>query len=299
LSTIISSFNRRSRADLLALWRRCLSGEAHNDPHEGVIQELVSYSQLPEEQVRWLSEHSQQLSEQKWAEADRSTPEGLHNFYQEVTSWIFGTLRYHADQALERYPPLAVEVALKLQHLTPGRYLDFGCGAGTASLFFHTLGWNVAMADISQTFIDFVRWRCQSRGIAGEFYILPKDRLPSHTYDLITAFDVMAHVPDIEATLRDIHRILKTGGYFVFNIDSRAPAPENAWFLYSSHHPIIAKVRRTGFKRHPKAGAMYIYQKVERSAISTALVALADNLRYNRFVTAIGNQIRRLKAARQ
>ena len=39
---------------------------------------------------------------------------------------------------------------------------------------------------------------------------------PAHSFDVITAWDVLEHVPDIEAARAAIHTMLKPGGLFVF-----------------------------------------------------------------------------------
>jgi hypothetical protein len=57
----------------------------------------------------------------------------------------------------------------------------------------------------------------------------------------------------------------------------------------------LGKVRRVGFQRLPKISYFHIYQKVERTATGTALISIYDTLRYNQFVTAVGDTVRRLK----
>lgn len=42
--------------------------------------------------------------------------------------------------------------------------------------------------------------------------------LSSNSVDLITAFHLLKHLPNIEPTLREINKVLKPGGYFIFDI---------------------------------------------------------------------------------
>jgi SAM-dependent methyltransferase len=125
------------------------------------------------------------------------TFEGLLDFYQTQTSWIFDTMWYHANQYTGSAPAESVEIALGISHLRPGNHLDFGAGPGSSSLFFHELGWRVSLADVSTTFQNFAKWRLQKHGVPATFYDNSKEDFPAATFDLITAFDVMVHVPNI------------------------------------------------------------------------------------------------------
>lgn len=283
--------------ELLAVWRACLTRTGFTDPHESVIDELVAYSGLPEDRVRWISEHSSEISQEKWVGIDKSSPESMATFYQRLDNLIFGTLRYHAEQALGRAQAKTVEVAQGLAHLTPGAYLDFGCGAGTAGLFFHALGWKVALADVSEPSLNFVRWRFQQRQIPGTFYHLGNDDLPANAFDLITAVEVMVHIPDIQGALRQLHRSLKPGGLLVFDIDNRPSSDPDKWHLYTEQYPVLRQVRRAGFRRCPRIAQFHVYQKVDRSLLSTVIVGLLDTLRYNRLTSTIGRQLRGMKYA--
>jgi 2-polyprenyl-3-methyl-5-hydroxy-6-metoxy-1,4-benzoquinol methylase len=221
----------------------------------------------------------------------------MTEFYKTQVSWIFDTMWYHANQFHGTAPAESVEIALGLKHLEPGNHLDFGAGPGSSSLFFHSLGWNVYLADISTTMLDFARWRLAKHAVPATFFDTNTDPLPAHTFDLITAFDVMVHVPDIQETLEKLHRALKPGGYLVFNIDNLPCTATTQWHLYKDQFPILKHVRRTGFKRHAKITYFHVYEKVERGPLFTKLVPLYDNLRYNRVVTFVGNGVRGLQRA--
>lgn len=298
MTIVTSCTTQRTYQELLETWRHCLTGDRFTDPHEGVFDELGTFFGLPPEKVRWICEHSAEIVAEEWSKTGQSTPDELYRFYQAQTYWLFGTLRNHANQAQPHIAHAAVEIAHVLQHMPTGHHLDFGCGAGTASLFFNALGWQTSLADVSKTAIDFVRWRFEQRGINGTFYNFETDQLPPNTYDLITAFDVMVHIADIPAVLRRLHQSLKPGGYLVFNVVSRNPTSPTTsqWHLYDAHYPVIRHVRQTGFCRLPNILSYYCYQKTERSQLNAAAVALFDRMQHNRFETAIFSSARRLRS---
>jgi 2-polyprenyl-3-methyl-5-hydroxy-6-metoxy-1,4-benzoquinol methylase len=281
---------KRTYQELFEIWRHCLTGDRFADPHEGITDELSTFFELPLEKVRWICEHSAEIITEEWRRTGQSTPDDLYRFYKAQTYWLFGTLRYHAKQV----EPNAVNIAHALQQLPTGHHLDFGCGAGTASLFFNALGWESSLADVSESAMDFVRWRFNHRGIHGRFYNLETDELPPNTYDLITAFDVMVHVANIPAALRRLHQSLKPGGYLVFNIDSRKPTTMSQWHLYDAHYPVIRHMRQAGFRRLSKISIFYCYLKINRSPLNASIVRFFDRMRHNRVETAVGEQIQRL-----
>jgi SAM-dependent methyltransferase len=284
------------RAALLEVWRQGLTAGEPLDPTDAVVAELAEYFQLPPDKVRDRCLRWKEYSTQEWLQRERDTPEGLRDFYDTQTSWIFDTMWYHAMQQHGQAPAETVEVALGLPPMPPGRMLDFGAGPGSSAIFYHLCGWEVSLADISRTMRDFAAWRLRRRGIAAPIIDPSREELPPEAFGLITAFDVMVHVPDVPATLARLHRALEPGGYLVFNIDNQPPTLENHGHLYRDQWPILRHVRRTGFRRLPKITYFHVYQKVERGPAGARLVAAYDLLRYNRGVTLMGNVVRGARA---
>ncbi len=109
--------------------------------------------------------------------------------------------------------------------------LDFGCGNGAQTVQFHRSGAKIVAIDIDfgdlQILRNFVR--AQNHG-----EILPVQydgkNLPvaSGTVDLVTSFEVLEHVPEESAALREIHRVLKPGGEIIFSVP-------NKWWIFETH----------------------------------------------------------------
>lgn len=278
------------RAGLRETWRSSLTNGAPGDPTDTVLAELGEYFKLPPDQIKERCINWQKYSVEEWQACDRESAQGLLDFYQTQVSWIFTTMWHHCQQYHEQVPAQTTEVALRLSRaphcLPPGQHLDFGAGPGTSSVFFHALGWQVSLAEISTTMLDFARWRLAKHAVPATFYDTTRETLPDQTFDLITAFDVIVHIPDAPATLADLRRKLKPGGYLVFNIDNRPRnVAVNAWHLYEDKYPILQKVRSLGFRRYRRINRHYVFQKIERGPLNTRLVRWIDHLRYNQFVT--------------
>lgn len=267
-------------------------------PGEAIIADLVQYSCLPIEEVRKLATSSETISEKKWNEADRSTPEGLRAFYRSVSNWVFGTLNYHARQAESDLYPLPVQVAAGLDR-TPGDHLDFGAGVGTASLLFARLDWRPVIADVSPPLLEFARWRCAQHGVQARFIDLNEEGLGEQQYDLITAFNTFAHIPDIDPTLKALRLALRPSGLLVFDIDTRQRTPGNEWFFFRSPRPVLRPLRRMGFIRRPNIGGqMYVYERAELSGPRRAWYGVIDALRYSWLGAKLESLYRRVRPRR-
>lgn len=87
------------------------------------------------------------------------------------------------------------------------RILDVGCGTGANLKMLSEFG-DAEGVDISPDALEF----CQKRGL--EVKLGAAEALPYQpgTFDVVTALDVVEHLDDDVAGLREIHRVLRPGG---------------------------------------------------------------------------------------
>jgi 2-polyprenyl-3-methyl-5-hydroxy-6-metoxy-1,4-benzoquinol methylase len=275
-------------------WQDALLTEGEHDPLDSALHELAVYFDITVEEARKRCEQWESDSVVEWEMGDRTSTTGLLDFYRTTRSWIFDTVWYHAKQCSGEQFPESVAIAYALRDVQPGHLLDFGAGPGSTGLFFSSLGWQVSMADISTSMQSFARWRFDKRGIAATFYDTTCESLPAETFDVITAIDVVAHIPDWPAQARHLYRALTPGGRLIFNIDARPRARENQWHLYRFHFPILRPMRRIGFEARPRIEFFYVYAKDgRRSALPRLTLAAIDTLRYNRAVSFAGQIYRK------
>lgn len=273
------------------LWAEVLAGEAGGDPEAGVVRELSAHFDSPVEEVRRRCRDSKSFSREAWESEDRSTPDALVRYWN-AASPVFGITMSHVKQVTGEHPPSAVHVAERLAGRRPGTLLDFGCGPGTAAIFFARLGWKVTASDVSSTMLEFAAKRAKDRGVDVTFLDGTATELPVGRFDVVTAFEVMAHVPDVPATLAMVRRSMTPDGLLYFNVYAPPSGPDTFSHLYEGNWPVVRHVRRAGFRRLPRVGAYYCYQKVERGRLGTAVVTGLDLARYNPAVTWVGNRVR-------
>lgn len=88
------------------------------------------------------------------------------------------------------------------------RLLDFGCGTGTMAQHLARYG-AVEAIDADRDAVAF----CRQRGLARVTH-LSGSRVPfdDEHFDVVTAFDVLEHIEDDAATLKELRRVLRPSG---------------------------------------------------------------------------------------
>ena len=142
----------------------------------------------------------------------------------------------------------ATHAAHLLPHLEPGqRVLDFGCGPGTISM-----GLATAVApgelhgiDLEESQINMARAAAKAGGHDNAtFHVGDVTDLPfeDDSFDVAHCHAVLMHVPDTDATLAEVKRVLKPGGIissreFILGSSFLEPGAEEtapAWETFGS-----------------------------------------------------------------
>jgi SAM-dependent methyltransferase len=94
------------------------------------------------------------------------------------------------------------------------RLLDVGCGRGLRLLTFRRRGFDVQGMDLQPEVVEYLRKELGIPAVCTDVQGLP-ECFPPASFDLITAFFVLEHVPSVEAVLESCFRLIKPGGWFV------------------------------------------------------------------------------------
>lgn len=113
--------------------------------------------------------------------------------------------------------------------LTP-RILDLGCGTGRLLMDLAALGQAIGV-ELSEDALALCRSRGHMNVIKATLLELP---LADESIDLVTALDVLEHIQDDRAALRQCYRVLRPGGAMIILV----PAHPWLWSLQDevSHH---------------------------------------------------------------
>lgn len=97
-----------------------------------------------------------------------------------------------------------------------GRLLDIGCASGVfLNHFRQKTDWEVTGLEINAGAAEYAR---KHYGLNVKTGTLEDRFFPADYFDAVTLWDVLEHLHDPVASLKEIHRILKPGGIVVFRV---------------------------------------------------------------------------------
>ncbi len=217
--------------------------------------------------ARTLSGPGEEYYRQNYRSYDRQNPEAKLAYYR-------GQIERYRDPAL------------------PMRLHDIGCGLGN---FLHSLdsSWSVFGSDINRFAVE----RSQQRMPRGRFVIGAGalDAMFDQRFSVITAFDVLEHVPSLEAAGPAITAQLLPGGIFIFVVPvydglsgpiirqlDRDPThvhkqPRASWLSWAAQH--FEVLSWDGILRYLLPGGHYLHVVTSKARAHTPAVLIACRAR--------------------
>jgi SAM-dependent methyltransferase len=93
-----------------------------------------------------------------------------------------------------------------------GTLMEIGSGLGCLLNFFREDGWNTTGIEPNAGLCLFAQQQFHLTVLPGTVF---DAKLPTASADVVTMIHVIEHVPDPMAIFREVHRVLKPGGWFV------------------------------------------------------------------------------------
>ncbi|HXF50325.1 MAG TPA: methyltransferase domain-containing protein [Dehalococcoidia bacterium] len=102
------------------------------------------------------------------------------------------------------------------------RLLEIGCGGGQHSILLARQGARCVGVDLSDEQVKFARRLAEREGVDAEFYqgdATDLSMFDAEQFDAAHSVFALQYVDDIDACYREVFRVLKPGGRFVFSVD--------------------------------------------------------------------------------
>lgn len=152
---------------------------------------------------------------QQWALSHHwNYPPHKSSLFGKISSWPFFLWTKYKRRNLDLFPWVG-----------QGKLLDFGCGSGKYLQRMNQRGWQVTGMDISEQAVDV----CRQLGYEAYVGTEPAQKFPAKSFDVVTLWHVLEHVPQPINILQQIHTILTENGQLILALPNIA-SPLARWF---------------------------------------------------------------------
>lgn len=158
------------------------------------------------------------------------TPQGDNSLFNDLAeSWwsdngFFAVLRYWSANWSIPYYQRVLTQQLESFHGRP--LLDLGCGGGVVAESFAAMGFAVTGIDRSEKSVEVARSHATQNGLKIDYLTGYGDKLPfgNEAFEIVICSGVLEVIKDWDSVIREIARVLKHNGIFVFYSTNRTDA---------------------------------------------------------------------------
>ena len=175
--------------------------------------------------------------------------------------------------------------------LAPGTTIfDAGCGTAFNAVRLAEMGFRVEGIDLSQAAIEAGRDYAVQRNVADRVRLrqgdLTKLEIADASFEAIICFGVLMHVPNFDAAVGELARVLKPGGALVL-LEGNAQSPENMaqrayWKRFRRQDIRVEESPGLALAWIPSAGGSFVVRNVSVSWLTKSLERVGLELEWSR-----------------
>lgn len=164
------------------------------------VEDVVAFTGTTKEEVRARMQRGSVPLKEEWEAWEREgpmTPARIKQFYKQTANYIYELAEWHLWVPGKRASDL--ELVAQMRAKRPKNILDFGGGVGLMAFPLARAGFDVTLADLEGTSLEFAAFRAQRRGVKLKLWKSDVEPMPPDAkYDVIMALDVLEHLPKDE-----------------------------------------------------------------------------------------------------
>ncbi|HSB80872.1 MAG TPA: class I SAM-dependent methyltransferase [Candidatus Methylomirabilis sp.] len=193
-----------------------------------------------------------------------------------------GTLEFFKsfDHLRQEIEPIEVQETVYAFDAFPGKtVLEVGCGNGYVLSRYARYGARSFGVDLTSTGTDLSRRRFALEELSGRFVQADAEYLPFRggTFDLAVSVGVLHHLPNIQAAVAEIYRLLKPGGMIVLMLYHRNSVHYRVLYpLYGLLHPAFRGNRPADVARQIDGAGNPIGRAFTRREVRKLLAPFRD-----------------------
>jgi 2-polyprenyl-3-methyl-5-hydroxy-6-metoxy-1,4-benzoquinol methylase len=265
------------------------------DIRRELLEEAAEFLDLPIGEAWQRLEGAREQFREEWTRMvdDARDQAALTRFYNQSETELFELIDWHATDPIHYRTLIVRDLALR----RPGRVcLDYGSGIGSDAIVAAAAGFDVTLADVSDTLLAFAAHRCRRRGLTVRTIDLKRASLPEGRFNLAFCLDVLEHLARPLTAVRALRTALADGGLIVihapFGEDPERP-------MHVVHRDVVTpRMRALGFQPvacdfPPTVRAPRLYEKRAVPYVERAGYFVYDGMLNNAFGARLAAWYRR------
>lgn len=171
-------------------------------------------------------------------------------------------------------------------YLTPRDHmLEIGCGTGSTAVQLADSVAHITGTDISPAMIEIARERAKAAGADNiRFAVSDAAAAPPGPFDVVTAFNLLHLIEDLDGLLTNVYSRLRPGGRFISKTFCRKPGFHGEYIMMRLAVPVLQKLGKAPFVNVMSVSALERAMKNAGFEISESLAPPTKDAR--RYIVA-------------